>query len=98
LHVRLADPAQKDHARNLIERLLGGGILPATAEPAELSARLDNPAKAAEILAALTASQIQVEQFAVGNPSLDEVFLALTGRPAAESAPDNGNPSAEAKP
>jgi ABC-2 type transport system ATP-binding protein len=34
----------------------------------------------------LSESRIEVEQFAVGNPSLDEVFLALTGRPAEDSA------------
>jgi ABC-2 type transport system ATP-binding protein len=29
---------------------------------------------------------VELAQFDVGNPSLDEVFLALTGRPAEESS------------
>ena len=41
-----------------------------------------------ELLSALAAQQIEVEQFAVGNPSLDEVFLALTGHPAEAETPE----------
>jgi ABC-2 type transport system ATP-binding protein len=29
---------------------------------------------------------VEVTEFSVGNPTLDEVFLALTGRPAEETA------------
>src|SRR5262245_54060033 len=86
LHVRLASPEQRARARELVERVLGDGVLPLT-EPTEVSARLEHPRQAATVLAALIESQIEVEQFAVGNPSLDEVFLALTGRPAEEAKP-----------
>jgi ABC-2 type transport system ATP-binding protein len=48
----------------------------------ELAARLENPAQAAEVLAVLTQGRVEVAEFSVGNPSLDEVFLALTGRTA----------------
>jgi hypothetical protein len=34
---------------------------------------------------------VDVAQFAVGNPSLDEVFLALTGKPA-EGATEEARP------
>jgi ABC-2 type transport system ATP-binding protein len=88
LRLRLANAGQKEQARALIERVLGDGLLPST-EPAELAARLSRPTQAAELLAAFAANHIEVEQFAVGNPSLDEVFLALTGRPAEESAPES---------
>ena len=87
LRVRLINSEQSGAARSLIERVPGAAVLP-SAEPGELSASLDKPAQAAEILSALSASGIEVEQFAVGNPSLDEVFLALTGHPAAETAPE----------
>jgi ABC-2 type transport system ATP-binding protein len=87
LRMRLMNLEQSGAARSIIERVLGGALLPTT-EPAELAARLDKPAQAAEILAALSASGIEVEQFAVGNPSLDEVFLALTGHPAEETKPE----------
>jgi len=84
LHVRLASAAQRDRALELVARVLGDGLLPAT-EPTELAARLASPAQAAAVLAALADGDIEVAQFSVGSPSLDEVFLALTGRPAEES-------------
>jgi ABC-2 type transport system ATP-binding protein len=41
-------------------------------------------AKAAnEALAALVAGGIELSDFSMGQPSLDEVFFALTGKPAA---------------
>jgi ABC-2 type transport system ATP-binding protein len=85
LHVRLANPDQQSRARELVVRILGDGLLPAS-EPSEVAARLESPAQAAGILAALTEQRIDVAQFSVGSPSLDEVFLALTGRPTAEPA------------
>jgi ABC-2 type transport system ATP-binding protein len=89
MHVRLASADQRPQALELIERILGDGLMPVN-EPAELTARLQNSAQAAEVLAALTGSNIEVAEFSVGNPSLDEVFLALTGRtsehPVAEEA------------
>ncbi|HEY7686262.1 MAG TPA: DUF4162 domain-containing protein [Gemmatimonadales bacterium] len=81
LHVRLANADQRALAQEIVERVLGDGVLPVT-EPMEVAARLETPAQAAAVLTALTASSVDVSQFAVGNPSLDEVFLALTGKPA----------------
>jgi ABC-2 type transport system ATP-binding protein len=89
MHVRLASADQRPQALELIERILGDGLMPVN-ETAELTARLQNSAQAAEVLAALNGSNIEVAEFSVGNPSLDEVFLALTGRtsehPVAEEA------------
>ena len=36
-------------------------------------------------LARLTGSGVRVADFSLGQPSLDEVFLALTGHPAEET-------------
>jgi ABC-2 type transport system ATP-binding protein len=88
LHVRLASADQRAQAREVVARVLGDGLLPGT-EPGEVAARLENPARAADVLAALTAGGIDVAGFSVGNPSLDEVFLALTGRPAEVVAPED---------
>jgi ABC-2 type transport system ATP-binding protein len=44
--------------------------------------RLTDTGQAAAVLAALTEGSVDVAEFSVGNPSLDEVFFALTGRPA----------------
>ena len=81
LHVRLASPDQRALAEELVTRVLGGGVLPAT-DPVEVTARIDNPAQAAEILTLLIQRNVDIDQFSLGNPSLDEVFLALTGRTA----------------
>jgi ABC-2 type transport system ATP-binding protein len=87
LHVRLASADQRERTLQVIERVLGNGVLPA-ADSMEVAARLENPAQAATILAALTEGGVEVAGFSVGNPSLDEVFLALTGRPADGEAPE----------
>jgi ABC-2 type transport system ATP-binding protein len=68
-------------------RVLGDGLLPVT-EPLELAARLANPAQAAEVLAALSRGSVEVAEFSVSNPSLDEVFLALTGHSAEHPVPE----------
>jgi daunorubicin/doxorubicin transport system ATP-binding protein len=86
LHVRLASAEQRELAQQLVSRVLGDGLLPVS-EPTEVAARLENPAQAAAVLTALTDGRVEVTQFSVGNPSLDEVFLALTGKPAEEVTP-----------
>jgi len=87
VHVRLVSADQSATARELIARVLGNGLLPVT-DPAEVAARLESPAQAAEVLTALTQGRVDIAQFSVGNPSLDEVFLALTGRPAEPASPE----------
>jgi ABC-2 type transport system ATP-binding protein len=79
MHLRLVSADQRSVAQELVERVLGDGLLPGN-EPMELAVRLENPAQAAEVLAALTHGRVELAEFSVGNPSLDEVFLALTGR------------------
>jgi ABC-2 type transport system ATP-binding protein len=51
-------------------------------DPAALSARVSDPERVAHALTELSRSGVAVTEFAIGQPSLDEVFLALTGRPA----------------
>jgi ABC-2 type transport system ATP-binding protein len=80
LHVRLVDARHRAEAQRLITRVLGDGVLPGS-EPTEVAARLEKAEQAAAVLSALAERGIEVAQFSVGNPSLDEVFLALTGRP-----------------
>jgi daunorubicin/doxorubicin transport system ATP-binding protein len=62
------------------------------ADPAALSACADDPERVGEALAELARSGIVVSEFSLGQPSLDEVFLALTGHPA-ESPDDDTNES-----
>ncbi len=85
LHVRLASADQRARAQELISRVLGDGVVPVTDSMA-VAARLANPAQAAAVLTALTQDSVEVAEFSVGNPTLDEVFFALTGHPAEEAA------------
>jgi len=82
IHVRVVDPADRPAAAGVLERVLGEAQL--APEPAGLSAACDDPARAAEALAGLSGAGVAVSEFALGSPSLDEVFLALTGHPAEE--------------
>jgi ABC-2 type transport system ATP-binding protein len=50
-------------------------------DPAAITARVSDAERVAHALAELARSGVAVTDFALGQPSLDEVFLALTGRP-----------------
>jgi ABC-2 type transport system ATP-binding protein len=88
LHVRVGDPAQ----RPLAERVLAGELgVPVRLEsdPAALSATVGDAARVAQALSALTGAGVGLSEFALGQPSLDEVFMALTGHPAEDSAAED---------
>jgi len=72
---------QRARAQDLVTRVLGDGLLPVS-DPAAVTVRLSNPAQASAVLTALAEASVDLPEFSVGNPSLDEVFFALTGRPA----------------
>ena len=80
VHVRLADANQNDTARAAIARVLGNGVMPGS-DAQVIAARLTSVAQAADVLTALTHADVELAEFSVGTPSLDEVFLALTGKP-----------------
>jgi ABC-2 type transport system ATP-binding protein len=83
LHVRLLDPEQRPEAERLLSRELGGVHL--EPDPAALSAPCATGDRAAEAIAELARAGVRVGEFSLGQPSLDEVFLALTGHTAEES-------------
>ena len=84
LHIRLADPAQREAALVLLRARLEGSPVHAEADPRALAAQLSELERAVAALTALAAAGIQVSDFSLGQPSLDEVFFALTGHPAVE--------------
>jgi ABC-2 type transport system ATP-binding protein len=85
LHVRVVAADQRARAQELVARVLGDGVMPVT-DPTAVTARLANPAQAADVLAVLTQDSVDIAEFSIGNPTLDEVFFALTGRPAEVAA------------
>jgi ABC-2 type transport system ATP-binding protein len=82
LQVRLLDPEQRPEAERILSRELGSVHL--EPDPAALSASCADADRAAEAVAELARSSIGIADFSLGQPSLDEVFLALTGHPAEE--------------
>src|SRR5215203_1652996 len=82
LHVRLLDPEQRPEAARVLERSLGAAHL--EADPAALSATGADAGRAAAAVAELARSGVRIGDFSLGQPTLDEVFLALTGHTAAD--------------
>ncbi len=89
LHVRLLDPEQRPEAQAVLDLALG----PVTLEPdpAALSATCADADRGAEAVAELARSGVRIAGFSLGQPSLDEVFLALTGHPAEAVPPEQGS-------
>ncbi len=84
LHVRLLDPEQRADAARVLERELEPVHL--EPDPAALSVPCSDADRGAQAVAELTRSGVRIADFSLGQPSLDEVFLALTGHPAEEDA------------
>ncbi len=94
LHVRLMDPDQRDEA----ERVLAGALdaaIQLEADPAALSVPVPDAVRASEASAELAGAGVALANFSLGQPSLDEVFLALTGHPAEEDGQANTNSTME---
>jgi ABC-2 type transport system ATP-binding protein len=80
VHVRVADPADRSDIAQLLGAALDAEPF-VESDPAALSFRVADPATVAPAL--ITAGQ-RISEYSLGQPSLDEVFLALTGKPADE--------------
>jgi daunorubicin/doxorubicin transport system ATP-binding protein len=82
LHVRLRDAGSRPRAAQVLAQMLDSAPHEES-EPTLLSIPAADPARVAHALDQLTGSGIELASFSLGQPSLDEVFLALTDRPAA---------------
>lgn len=85
LQVRLRDPDQRAEAGRLLGRVLGVELR-LESDPSALSTRIDDPGLAGEALTQLAMAGVVVSEFALGQPSLDAVFLAPTGHTAESAA------------
>jgi daunorubicin/doxorubicin transport system ATP-binding protein len=81
LHVRLLEPEDRPEAERMLSQVLDAEVQ-LEADPAALSVAVADSARAADAIAELNRNGAPVAAFSLGQPSLDEVFLALTGRPA----------------
>jgi ABC-2 type transport system ATP-binding protein len=84
LHLRVGS----DQARSEVERVLRhilGQTTHTVSDPWLLSAPVPDPQTATRAIAELANAGIPLSAFSLAQPSLDEVFLALTGHPAEAS-------------
>ena len=83
LHVRLLDPDRRAEAGRVLTRVLDAETH-LEADPAALSVPVQGAERASEAVAELSRASLGLASFSLSQPSLDEVFLALTGHPADE--------------
>jgi ABC-2 type transport system ATP-binding protein len=84
LHVRVLDPAQRAEAGRILTASLGTPFQ-LESDPAAISAQVSDPELVATALAELARCCVPLAEFSLGQPSLDQVFLALTGHPAEDT-------------
>ncbi|WP_260606647.1 ATP-binding cassette domain-containing protein [Streptomyces sp. WAC08241] len=99
VHVRLRDPERRREAEAVLRGALRATVQP-DPDPVALTATVDGHGtdlgaaeQAARALAELARAGITVDSFALGQPSLDEVFLALTDGASADGAPADRAPA-----
>jgi ABC-2 type transport system ATP-binding protein len=84
LHIRLDDPEKRNEAKRILSEHLDLEVH-SESDPVELSVRLSGSEIATQALLKLSQVGITVSSFSYGQPSLDEVFLTLTGTPTESS-------------
>lgn len=84
LKVRVSDADDRPNAAQILSNFTDTEAVLET-DVAALSLRLPESTQVSSLLAELERAEISLDSFALGQPSLDEVFLALTG-PDAEGA------------
>jgi ABC-2 type transport system ATP-binding protein len=81
LHLRLDDPTQRPAAARVLDRSVVDPVQ-FDSDPAALVVRATGASEVAAAVLELSGAGITVAELAFGQPSLDEVFLALTGHAA----------------
>jgi ABC-2 type transport system ATP-binding protein len=81
LQLVLADKADAATAAGVVRRMLGEDPV-LTPEAGRLNVSLPDPNRAADILIALREAGVDIASVSVAKPTLDEVFLVLTGHGA----------------
>jgi ABC-2 type transport system ATP-binding protein len=77
LQLRLASPKEADKALLIVEKVLD--VKAAAPETTLITAPMADPEKITDLLVALRAAKLHLNTVSVQEPTLDEVFLALTG-------------------
>ena len=81
MHLRIEDAARLREAEGILQRTLASGVHNGS-DAYTLTARVDGNSRIPAALSALDAAGIVVGELTLGQPSLDDVFFALTGKAA----------------
>lgn len=89
LHVRVTSVDHRGEAESVLGRVLGVSVHNGD-DPHVLSAPVGDATRVADALAALSQQGVPLAEFSLSQPSLDEVFFALTGHTAEERGEAGG--------
>jgi ABC-2 type transport system ATP-binding protein len=81
LHIRLESIDQREAAERLLATVLGAPVTNGV-DAQVLTAQIADAARVPEAMSALARNGVGVHEFSLGQPTLDEVFFALTGHGA----------------
>ncbi|TCL86276.1 ABC-2 type transport system ATP-binding protein [Curtobacterium sp. PhB142] len=87
LQLRLTDALRLDAARTIVRNTLGVDAV-ASPEGSRLTAPMSDPDRVTDLLVSFREAGITLAEMSVQKPTLDEVFLTITGAPA--TADDDG--------
>jgi ABC-2 type transport system ATP-binding protein len=87
LQLQLADEADQELALQVVRRVVGGEPV-LTPESGRMNVPLDEPDAAGDVLIGLRQAGVPIASVSVAKPSLDEVFLALTGHDTGQPGKD----------
>lgn len=90
LQLILSDPSRTDQATKRINLLLPGEAVHG-AEAGHLTVPLQDADQASEILIELRDVNISIASMSLQKPTLDEVFLSITGKPASADEPNEAS-------
>lgn len=82
LHFHLARPDEGGRAEALLLGKVGRANVLPSSDGHSFAAKIEDSSRATEILNLLTEAKIELTDFSLTTPSLDDVFFALTGRPS----------------
>nr|WP_049999354.1 ATP-binding cassette domain-containing protein [Halococcus sediminicola] len=84
LHLQVQDPRRREEAEAILRDHFSMDVHNGT-DRDTLSASVPHDEEPAAVLTALSDAGVNVAEFSLGQASLDEVFLALTGQPAEDT-------------
>jgi ABC-2 type transport system ATP-binding protein len=96
LQLRLTDALRLDAARTIVRNTLGVDAV-ASPEGSRLTAPMSDPDRVTDLLVSFREAGITLAEMSVQKPTLDEVFLTITGAPATtdDDGTDDDNDSTD---